>query len=97
MTEKAAKELRAILEEHRGRMTSGGHPKELPDRVLALVHDFPTGQPMPKDLKQLYAAALRYWSIFDRLPEGQREPDPLDLEMVGDEFIDALYAFYELR
>ena len=97
MTEEVAKELRAILEEYRSQVTSGGHPKELPERVLALVHDFPGGQPMPKDLEQLYVAALRYWNVFDHLPEGEREPDPLDLEMVCDELIDAFYGFYELR
>ena len=79
------------------RRFQGGHPKELPGRVLALVRHFPAGQPMPKDLKQLCAAALHYWSVFDRLPEGEREPDPLDLEMVCDEFIDALYDYYEVR
>ena len=97
MSGEVAEQLRAILEENRSGMTSGGHPKELPGRVLALVRHFPAGQPMPKDLKQLCAAELHYWSVFDRLPEGEREPDPLDLEMVCDEFIDALYDYYEVR
>jgi hypothetical protein len=97
MTENVAEELRAILEEYRGRMTSGGHPEELPERILALVHDAPAGQPMPRDLEQLYLAALHYWSIFDDQPGGEQEPDPVDLEMACDEFIDALYHFYELR
>ncbi len=97
MTDEVAERLRKILEEYRSRMKSGGHPKELPDRILALVRDFPAEQPMPKDLEALYTAASHYWNTFDQMPEGDREPDPLDLEMVCDEVIDALYSFYELR
>lgn len=97
MTDDVAEKLRNVLEEYRGRMKSGGHPKELPDRILALVRSFPTGQEMPPDLEKLYAAALRYWNTLDRMPEGVGEPDPLDLEMVCDEVIDELYKFYEIR
>ncbi len=97
MTDEVAERLRKILEEYRSHMKSNGHPKELPDRILALVRDFPTEQPMPKDLEGLYAAALHYWNTFDQMPEGDREPDPLDLEMVCDEVIDELYKFYGVR
>ena len=94
MTEEVAEKLRKILEEYRSRMTSGGHPKELPDRILALARELPAEQPMPKDLERLYAAAVHYWDTFDQMPDGDQEPDPIDLEMVCDEVIDALYDFY---
>lgn len=97
MTEDVAEGLRRILNEYQGLMKSGGHPKELPDRILALVHDSPGEHAMPKDLEKIYAAASHYWIVFDQSPECGREPDPLDLEMVCDELIDALYKFYELR
>ena len=97
MTEEVAERLKAILEEYHSRMKAGRHPKELPDRILALVRNSPADEPMPKDLEQVYAAALHYWNFLDDLTEGDREPDPLDLEMVCDELIDALYDFYEVR
>ncbi len=97
MTEEVAEKLRKILEEYRSRMKSGGHPKELPDRILALTRELPAEQPMPKDLERLYAAAVHYWDTFDQMPDGDQEPDPIDLEMVCDEVIDALYDFYEMR
>ena len=97
MTDELAERLRALLEEYRSRVTAGGHPKELPDRILALVRDVPAGQPPPKDLEGLHTAALHYWNTFDGLPEGQQDPDPLDLEMVCDEVIDALYEYYGVR
>ncbi len=95
MTEEVAEKLRKILEEYRSRMKSGGHPKELPDRTLAFARELPAEQPMPKDLERLYAAAVHYWDTFDQMPDGEQEPDPIDLEMVCDEVIDALYDFYE--
>lgn len=52
---------------------------------------------MPKDLERLYAAAVHYWDTFEQMPHGDQEPDPIDLEMVCDEVIDALYDFYEMR
>ena len=94
MSTEVVERLRTILEENRGRMQSGGHPEDLPDQILALVHQCPTDQPIPDDLKKLYAAASHYWTVFD---QGDREPDPIDFEMVCDELIDALYEFYELR
>jgi hypothetical protein len=97
MTEDVAEKLRNILEEYRGRMKIGDHPKELPDRILALARDFPGDRKMPRDLEPLYAAAQHFWNTYEQLPEGERAPDPLDLEMVCDEVIDALYDFYELR
>lgn len=89
MTEDVADKRRKIHEEYRRRMNSGGHPKESPDLILALVRDF------PKDLEPLYRATQHYWNIYDQMPEG--DPDPLDLEMVCDEVIDALYEFYGMR
>lgn len=94
MSAEVVEQLRKILEENRGRMQSGDHPKDLPDEILALVHRFPPDQPVPDDLKKLHAAASHYWKVFD---QGDREPDPIDFEMVCDELIDALYEFYELR
>jgi len=94
MSTEVVERLRTILEENRGRMEMGGHPKDLPDQILAVVRQFPTDQPMPDNLKKLYAAASRYWNVFD---PSDREPDPIDFEMVCDELIDALYEFYELR
>ena len=52
---------------------------------------------MLKDLERLYAAAVHYWDTFDQMPDGDQEPDPIDLEMVCEEVIDALYDFYEMR
>ena len=97
MTDDLAEKLRSLLEEYRSRMKAGGHPKELPDRILALVRDVPAASPIPKDLETLHAAALHYWNVFEQLPEGQQDPDPLDLEMICDEIIDALYEYYDLR
>ena len=97
MAKNVANELREILEEYRGRMKTGGHPKELPDRILILARDFPDARQMPDDLEPLYTAARQFWNTYDQMPEGEREPDPLDLEMVCDEVIDALYDFYGLR
>lgn len=94
MSTEVVERLRTILEENRDHMQSGGHPKALPDQILALMRQVPADQPMPDDLKKLYAAASHYWHVFDK---GDREPDPIDYEMVFDEFIDALYEFYELR
>jgi hypothetical protein len=94
MSTEVVERLRTILEENRDRMRLGGHPKDLPDQILALVKQFPTDQPVPDDLKELHAAASHYWSVFD---QPDQEPDPIDFEMVCDELIDALYKFYELR
>lgn len=97
MTEAVADKLRNILEEYRSRMKSGGHPKELPDLILALARDFPDERQMPEDLEPLYAAARHFWTTHEQMPEGEQEPDPLDMEMVCDEVIDALYEFYGMR
>ena len=93
MAEQTAEKLREILEAYRSRMKSGGHPKELPEQILTLARDFPGERQMPENLEPLYAAAQRYWNAHDQM----NDPDPLDLEMVLDEVIDALYEFYGLR
>lgn len=95
MTETLAARLRAILEEYRGRVTAGGHPEALPERVLTLVRGAPDEGALPEDLAPIHAAARNYWAMLDSLPEDS--PDPLDQEMVLDELIDALYHFYGMR
>ncbi len=97
MTGHVAEKLRNLLEDYRGRMKSGGHPKELPDKILALARDFPSERKMPEDLQPLYAAARHYWDTYGETQGSDRPPDPLDVELVCDEVIDALYEFYGLR
>lgn len=95
MPSDCAERLTALLETYRGQMREGGHPPELPDRILALVRDTPPreGAPPPRDLERLIAAAGHYWRLH--VDAGDDEPDPLDLEMINDELIDALYDYYE--
>lgn len=90
-----AETLRTLLESYRARMQEGGHPKELPDRILALVRDTPAGGDASSDLRRLIAAAAHYWALYANLASDDEEPDPLDLEMVNDELIDALYDYYK--
>lgn len=87
--------LRTLLDSYRTRMRKGGHPKALPDRILALVRDTPAGGDTPADLQRLVAAAEHYWSLYADRASDDEEPDPLDLEMVADELIDAVYDYYK--
>lgn len=95
MTESVFERLRAVLEEYRGQMEAGRHPKELPDRVLDLLRDVPAEAPVPDDLAPLHRAAARYRAFGEELSEGDTDPDPLEIDMVFDEFVGALCAFYE--
>lgn len=95
MKNEHTKTLQTLLESYRDRMKQGGHPKELPDRILALVRDTPAGGDAPDNLRRLSAAAAHYWCLYADLAADDGEPDPLDLEMVNDELIDALYDYYE--
>ena len=95
MSNERAETLRTLLDSYRARMAEGGHPKELPDRVLALVRDAPASGDAPAELRRLIAAAEHYWSLYADPASDNVEPDPLDLELVSDELIDALYDYYE--
>ena len=91
MPETRCDALRALLNSYRAQMRDGGHPAALPDRILALVRDTAAGDDTPADLQRLIAAAEHYWQLH----ADDNDPDPLDLEMVNDELIDALYDYYE--
>jgi len=92
MTSGLAERLQALLEPYRQQMRAGGHPPHLPDRVLALLRDEFAGEcEMPEKLQRLIDAAKHYWDLHG---DGG-DPDPLDLEMINDELIDALYDYYE--
>ena len=95
MPDNLSERLKTLLESYRPRMRDGGHPPELPDRILALVRDIPPGAAASAELKRLIDAAAQYWRLYDDNGADGGAPDPVDLEMVNDALIDALYDYYE--
>jgi len=92
MASSVTERLQALLEPYRQQMRAGGHPPELPDRVLALLRDdVPADREVPSKLRRLIDAAAHYWDLHAEVDD----PDPLDLEMINDELIDSLYDYYE--